>query len=637
MGATSHYTPELAVGLRIPSDAHVSPDGGRVTFVVVPIGHEETTPTSAIWMAELSGSTPPRPFTAGRAEDKMPRWSPDAERLAFLSDRAERGTAQLFVIEAGGGEARSLTSVRRGLDLIAWAPDGESITATADRRALAGEEDPGTGIRVASQSARPRVIVRVPAAGGEPSVIGPAEGHVWTYACSADGRRLAALTTPTDDLAETNGDVLLVLIDLKTRAERRLATLKGLPAMIQWSSDGARLVAVGDLPGNPDDTRVLLIDAGSGELSALDAGETTPLWAAWQPGFEPRLVTLAQDGLVNRLDLVDLASGTSRRLAITPENGSILPPLSLTADGRVLAATRADPAGPIEVWAGPLDGELRCLTHLNPELDGVELASMEPVSWDASDGLTIQGWLIRPPGSAEGARLPLVVQVHGGPTARWGAAFQGTWHDWGQVLAGAGYAVLLPNPRGSTGRGAAFTAANRGDLGGMDFDDVMRGVDAMVDRGIADPDRLVVAGWSYGGFMTTWTITRTNRFKAAVAGAAVTNWPSKVGTTDIRPMNEKRFPGPLHETPDAFWERSPVRYLGRITTPTLVLHGDADPRVPVSQGREFYLGLRAQGVPADFVVYPRQKHAFHERAYQLDLLQRIVAWLGRWVPPDAPS
>ncbi|HET9015409.1 MAG TPA: S9 family peptidase [Thermomicrobiaceae bacterium] len=637
MGAT-RYTPELAVGLRVPSEAHVSPDGRRVAFVVAPVGHEETRPTSAIWMAEVSGNAPARVFTGGRAEDKMPRWSPDGERLAFLSDRADRGTAQLFLIEAGGGEAQPLASVPRGLDLISWMPDGAALTATADRRALAGEQDPGTGIRVASQSARPRVIVRVPADGGEPSVIGPAEGHVWSYACSADGRRLAALTTPTDDLAETDGDVRLVLIDVKTRAERVLATLRGLPAVLQWSTDGARLVAVGELPGGrADDDRVFLIDASSGELTALEAGETTPLWATWLPGFAPRLLTLAQDGLVNRLDLVDLDAGSDRRLAVVPENGSLLPPLSLSADGRVLAVTRAEPGAPTEVWAGPLEGELRCLTHLNPELDAVELAAMEPVEWSGSDGLAIQGWLLRPPGATAGTPLPLVVQVHGGPTARWGAAFNGSWHDWGQVLAGAGYAVLLPNPRGSTGRGADFTAANRGDLGGMDFEDVMHGVDAMVERGVADPDRLAVAGWSYGGFMTAWTITHTDRFKAAVAGAAVTDWPSKVGTTDIRPMNEKRFPGALHEAPDAFWERSPVRYLGRITTPTLVVHGDADQRVPVSQGRELYLGLKAAGVPAEFVTYPRQKHAFHERACQLDLLERIVAWLGRWIPTDATS
>ncbi|HEU5423250.1 MAG TPA: S9 family peptidase, partial [Nitrolancea sp.] len=252
----------------------------------------------------------------------------------------------------------------------------------------------------------------------------------------------------------------------------------------------------------------------------------------------------------------------------------------------------------------------------------------------ARDGLVIQGWLLRPPGAAEGARLPLIANVHGGPTARWGPTFHGTWHDWAQSLAGAGYAVLLPNPRGSTGRGAAFTSANRSDLGGKDFEDVLAGVDYLIERGIADPERLGIGGWSYGGFLTAWAVGQTDRFKAAVAGAAVTNWPSKVGTTDIRTGNEKNFPGPLHEQPDAFWERSPVRYLGRISTPTLVLHGEADPRVPPGQGYELYQGLREMGVPTDFITYPRQKHAFHEKAFQQDLLQRVVGWFQRWIPVE---
>ena len=271
------------------------------------------------------------------------------------------------------------------------------------------------------------------------------------------------------------------------------------------------------------------------------------------------------------------------------------------------------------------------MTHLNPELDGLQLGTLEAVEWPASDGIMIEGWLARPAGANATDRLPLIVHVHGGPTARWGATFRGGWHDWWQNLTAAGYAVFRPNPRGSTGRGAAFTAANRNDLGGMDFDDVMQGVDWLIDSGVADPERIGLLGWSYGGFLTAWAVTHTDRFKAAVAGAAVTNWPSKVGTTDIRPMNEARFPGALHEQPDAFWERSPIRYVGNAKTPTLVVHGQADPRVPPTQGVEFYLGLRSVGVPADFVTYPRQKHGFHERAYHLDLLTRIIAWFDQWM------
>lgn len=634
MSATQRYSPELAVGLQVVSDAWVSPDGRRVAFVVAPIGHAETIPTSTIWLADVDGTRPPHAFTGGTGagyEDRAPRWSPDGQMLAFLSDRAERGTVQLYVIDVvGGGEARPLTNVPKGLDLIGWAPDGQTLTGTADRRALAGEEPPSSDIQVASESARPRVIVRVPRDGGEPLVVGPAEGHVWSYAWRADGGQIAALTTPTEKLDETAGDVRLVLIDPATRAERVLTTLQGLPIALQWSPDGTMLAAIGDLPGVDDDTRVFLIDAETGAIRPLEAGETTPIWVAWLPGSPARLVTLSQEGLTNRLDLVEVESGATRRLSALPENSCGLPPISLSADGRTLALTVTDPHHPAEVWAGPLEGTLRQVSRLNANLDAVELAPMEPIEWPASDGLTIQGWLLRPPGQPEGP-LPLVVQVHGGPTARWGATFHGTWHDWGQVLAAAGYAVFLPNPRGSTGRGQAFTAANHDDLGGGDFDDVMRGVDWLIEQGIADPERLAITGWSYGGFLTSWAIGHTDRFKAAVAGAAVTNWPSKVGTTDIRPMNERRFPGPLHEAPDAFWERSPIRYLGNITTPTLVVHGDADQRVPVSQGMELYLGLRAMGVPTDFIVYPRQKHAFHERAHQLDLLERIVGWIDRWL------
>jgi dipeptidyl aminopeptidase/acylaminoacyl peptidase len=274
---------------------------------------------------------------------------------------------------------------------------------------------------------------------------------------------------------------------------------------------------------------------------------------------------------------------------------------------------------------------------LNPQLDDVELADMEEIIWQGADDLQIHGWLLRPPGSDPDERLPLVVNVHGGPSMAWGNWFHGTWHDWAQVLAARGFAVLLPNPRGSTGKGQGFTSANRADLGGRDFEDVILGVQELIELGIVDPERMGIGGWSYGGFLTAIAVVRADRFKAAVAGAAVTNWPSKVGTSDIRPFNESNFPGALHQTPDAFWIRSPVRYLKNARTPTLIVHGEADPRVPVSQGMEFYLGLKSMGIETEFVRYPRQKHAFHERAFQLDLLERMVAWFEKHLAVKDPD
>ncbi len=627
---TKQYTPEMAVSLRIPSDVQTSPDGRQVAFVVAPIAHVETNPMSEIWLAEISDEAHPRRFTMATAEDRMPRWSPDGSRLAFLSDRSDRGTPQVHLINVAGGEARSLTSLRRGADLIAWSPDGQSISYTADRLALAGQQDPPGEIYVASLADRPRVIVRVPVDGGEPRAIGPAAGHVWLYAWSRDGSSIAAVTTESNRLDNTIGNVRLSIIDVATRAERTLAILPFVPGVLQWSPDGSQLVMINETGEHPDDTRVILFNVASGDSRTMEPGDTTPSWVAWA-GDGSRLLVLTAEGFWTPLEVVDLKTHHTRRLELLPEGGTVAGSFNLSDDGRAISLIWQDPTTAPEVWAGSLDGTLHCLTHLNPGLDGLPLATMEAVEWPASDGITIEGWLVRPPGAAEDERLPLIVHVHGGPTARWGATFRGSWHDWWQNLAAAGYAVFRPNPRGSTGRGAAFTSSNRNDLGGMDFDDVMQGVDWLIDSGVADPERIGILGWSYGGFLTAWAVTHTDRFKAAVAGAAVTNWPSKVGTTDIRPMNEARFPGPLHEQPDAYWERSPIRYVGAAKTPTLVVHGQADPRVPPTQGVEFYLGLRSAGVPTDFVTYPRQKHGFHERAYHLDLLKRIVAWFDEWM------
>jgi dipeptidyl aminopeptidase/acylaminoacyl peptidase len=625
------YDASLAVSLQMASDVQTSPDGSRVIFNVAPIGHEETTPTSQLWLADVANEINARQFTSGQSNNTSPRWSPDGGSIAFLSDRSSRGTAQLHIIDVAGGEARQVTTIERGLDLIEWKPDGRGITATADRRALAGEQASKSDFTVASLSARPRAIVRIDPHCKEPvSVVGPASGHVWAHAWRPDGQEIAALVTPTNQLDDTER-VFLILINPVTRTERTLAEFHRQPGVLTWSPDGSRLAVVGNTGMARDDHAVMIVDAASGHVTPLEAGQTTPAWAGWVNSST--LITAALDNLWARLDQVDLETLETTQLALLPEGGSIQAPLSLSADGKSIGIVRTNPCSPPEVWAGSIEGgEISQLSNLNPQLDNVQLAPMEPIYWQARDGIRIDGWLLTPPDMRDGERLPLIADVHGGPASVWGATFHATWHDWGQLLAAEGYAVLLPNPRGSVGKGRDFTAANHSDLGGMDFEDVMAGIDYLViERGVADPDRLGIAGWSYGGFLAAWAISHSDRFKAAVCGAAVTNWPSKVGTTDIRPFNEDRFPGPLHEEPDALWERSPVRYLGNISTPTLIVHGEADPRVPVSQGLELYLALRAMGVPTDFVTYPRQKHAFHEKTHQYDIIGRITGWFRKYL------
>ncbi|HEU4402113.1 MAG TPA: S9 family peptidase [Candidatus Polarisedimenticolia bacterium] len=274
----------------------------------------------------------------------------------------------------------------------------------------------------------------------------------------------------------------------------------------------------------------------------------------------------------------------------------------------------------------------RRLTTLNPQIAALRLGAQSEITWkNSKDGRLIYGVLITPLDFQSGRRSPLIVQPHGGP--EW--AYWLGWHSWSQLLASNGYAVLLPNPRGSDGQGWQFIEANRDDWGGMDFRDIMDGVDDLIKRGIADPDRLGIGGWSYGGFMSAWAVTQTDRFKAAVVGAAVTDLFSMYGTTDIPTFQTRYFLDLPFKRRAAYDGHSPMSFIQNCKTPSLILHGQADERVPVSQGWEFYTGLRALGVETEMVVYPREPHGFEERAHEVDRFRRILDWYDRHLKEPA--
>lgn len=624
------YTPEMAVDLLTASDVQMSPDGSRVVFCVAPVGHAETNPTSAIFIAPVDGLMSPAPLTGREHSNTMPRWSPDGTSIAFLSDRAKRGESQLYVKPDRGAEPLRITNVRGGVSSLSWFPDGQSLAVSASRHSMLGAPESKSEIKVTSERWRPRGLVKVSAHGGSLTPIGPQEGHVWAYAISPDGANVATLTSPTEDLSATWDNVLLNIHALDREQEpREIGRFSGPNDRIVWSPDGGHLALIGWKLPEGRHGRVWVVDARSGELTTLNEHGMTPNWV----GFDRSgLVVLNVERQWTRLVRTDVAGQYWTALNLPQQVAERwIRGVSASKDGRALAVLAESEHAPADIWTVRDGGAATQITDLNPQLKRVALSDLERLSWKSADGTEIDGWLLRPPGASQDTNLPLVVYVHGGPSWQWGNWFHGTWHDWAHVLAGCGFAVLLPNPRGSTGRGGEFTGANNSDLGGGDFDDIMAGVDHLIERGIANPDRLGIGGWSYGGFITAWAVGKTDRFKAGVAGAAVTNWVSKIGTTDIRRMNESNFPGQLHEDPDALWERSPMRYLKDIKTPTLIVHGEADPRVPVTQGLEFYGGLKAIGVDTEFVTYPRQKHAFHERAFQLDLLQRVCAWYERYL------
>ena len=290
-------------------------------------------------------------------------------------------------------------------------------------------------------------------------------------------------------------------------------------------------------------------------------------------------------------------------------------------------ATRAP-----ELWIKPLNGGPRAVTTLNEKWSKTAVVAPEFVKYKSVDGIEIEAALLNPRDPSTPGPKPFVVLVHGGPTGRWADAFE----PWGQLLAARGYAVLYPNIRGSVGYGEKFVEMNRADWGGGDFKDVMAGVDWAIARGVADPNRLGIGGWSYGGYMAAWAVTQTLRFKAAVSGAPVIDMASEFGTENGSAYDEW-FYGTPYEKLDGFVKSSPITFVKNVKTPTLLLQGEDDTTDPIGQSQQFYRGLKRYGVDSDFVLYPREPHGLREEKHLLDRLNRVVAWYDKHLKPRAPS
>jgi len=584
--------------------------------------------------------------------DDNPRWSPDGRFVAFLSERPRPGATgddaadakrQVWLIRPDGGEAEPLTSAPGSVSAFEWSADGKTIAFTArepksaERRKREKEKDDAWTptelypwnrlwvIDVASRSARQLTSGTL---------------HVNGFSPSPDGKRVAFSGQPTPLVPDTfRSDIYVV--DAAGGTPRPLVARKGPDEYPAWSPDG-QWVAFVSQDGRDEEwysnSYACVVPAAGGEprniTSSLDEEVSASL--LWSPDSSAVLFFAFQRTAVHifRASL----DGRVRPLTSGPEvNGN---QASLDAAGETLVTLRQDSVTPREVWALGLPRAApsarkrasaptrpRALTDTNPQLKELLSFRKELVTWKGADGWDIEGLLVYPPGYAKGTRVPLALNVHGGPAGTHSNTFTPGPRVWGWPLfSQAGYAILFPNPRGSGGYGARFRAANVRDWGGKDFEDLMAGVDALVERGIADPERLTVNGWSYGGFMTSTVVTKTDRFKAAIVGAAVTNLASFTGTADIPEFARSYFRSWPWEDPAVYVERSALFHAGKVKTPSLVVHGASDERVPVTQGWEFYNALRATGVPTEMLILPRQPHGIREPK----LLRSCHDWFLRW-------
>ncbi|MFM9106488.1 MAG: S9 family peptidase [Chloroflexota bacterium] len=621
--------PEAIADLMIPSELRMSPDGAAAVFTAVPLGQPGEFPASAVWLAAAGVAA--RKLTHGEASDRSARWSPDGRTVAFLSDRLERGKrTALYLLPMAGGEASRLGELEGALDAPEWSPDGSMLavlrTDPTDpaREAREKERDDPTLVEQHPQFTRLWVV---DSASGKARCLTFAEREVRSYCWKPDGSGLIAVTTALPGADEALGPADIWDVPAAGGIPRRLAgfpSLTGSPVVrgerIYLTADGQR----GDPPTNlwslplpGGDPRKVGGDFAGEAYAVLPRGEGVAL--------------IGVERVYGKLFATEGRGGKLREATPAPlrGRGSVME-ASYSADGRKVAVTWSSSDMPEEVWLGEAGGEVVQATSFGEKFAG-KLRRGEIVRWNSTDGLEVEGILIRPDGAADGAPAPLVVEIHGGPSWQWQDRAMLSWHDWAQMLASMGIAVLLPNPRGSTGYGAEFQARLQDDVGGGEAQDLISGALAMVERGIADPERLGVGGWSWGGYLTARVISQTTVFKAAVMGAGLANMISDHGTGDIPRANLLFYPGHPYEHMDHYWQSSPIRDVSKVTTPTLILHGDSDERVHPAQGAEFFRALKVLGVPVEFVRYPREGHGVGERLHQIDLMRRVAGWYRRWL------
>ncbi|MGE3273666.1 MAG: prolyl oligopeptidase family serine peptidase [Vicinamibacterales bacterium] len=608
-------TPEQTLAVRVPSDPQVSPQGDRVAFVVAepPDGDEQA---RQIWMAVVDGRRA-RQMTFADGGSYMPRWAPDGRTLAFLSDRD--GPAQIYLLPMAGGDALPLTDLSSGIRSFAWAPDGRRIAFIAPEPRSEMDQarrDEGDDARVVDTDDRHSRVWMVDVAGGAPARL---TGEPWAVSDLAwlpagDALVLQATRRPASD---ENTDEICRL-SLASGAMTPLVTPRGPFGGLTVSPDGRALAWVGARVDGPTGHDLFLGGPGHDTPRNLTARTVDRPVSGVQWTADGRLAAVVQEGFESRLATV-ASTGAVATLLDTPVH-----PSAFSTGPGVVAFTGETTTRAPELWIATGGGAPRVATHLNDDWEHPPLVTPEPFTYSSFDHTAIEARLLLPPGRAPGARLPTIVLIHGGPTGRWSDRFE----PWGQLLVSRGYAVFYPNIRGSSGYGFDFLASNRGDWGGGDFKDVMAGVDALVARGVADPDRLGIGGWSYGGYMSEWAITQTDRFKAAVVGAGLSDLASEFGT-EAGPAYDEWFYGLPYEKLDGFIKSSPVTFIKQAKTPTLILQGTEDTTDPQGQSDQLYRPLKRYGVDVEYVLYPREGHGLREERHLLDRLERIIAWYDK--------
>jgi dipeptidyl aminopeptidase/acylaminoacyl peptidase len=627
---------------KTPSSAAISPDGTTVAWAV------RTREGSQIHLTDVADPTKEKLVEMGSGStgcgSSEPKWSPDGQWLAFVSDctagTEKHGQDQVFVWSKKTAESKQLTHLVGNIDSLAWSPDGKAIgflfveNATRSAGALAAMK-PWAGV-IGEDGVEIQRVGIVEVATGSFSQVTPAMLHAYEFSWSPDSKHLVfvAANPPgennwwvaqlyTEDIA--GGQPRSILDTTKVSG-----SLHGLQiAVPRWSPDGTKIAFIGGLMSDQGSTGgdIYLIPSTGGEPKDITPGRNASVvYIGW---LGPEVLGVAEHvGGDSHLTALNVSTGKD-----VPEVSKTFPE-SIGAGGQAMSVStsnvhtltliRSSFEKAPEVWAGPLDS-MKQITHLN---DGMRPAwgKTENVEW-TNDGSKVQGWLLYPANYDASKKYPLLVSVHGGPssavTPRWPGVGYG-----GVPFSALGYFVFMPNPRGSYGQGEKFTQANMKDFGYGDLRDILAGMDVLEKRFPLDKDREGLTGWSYGGFMTMFGVTQTTRFKAAIAGAGISDWESYYGENSIDQWMVPFFGATVYDDPKVYAKSSAINYIKNVKTPTLVVVGDRDGECPAPQSYEFWHALRDLGVKTEMVIYQNEGHRFHTPAHQKDVLLRMIAWFN---------
>jgi dipeptidyl aminopeptidase/acylaminoacyl peptidase len=615
--------------------AAISPDGSRLAWVEDTVNGESGGTSIYVQDLKSSDAKPRRISTADdetTSEDGV-AWSADSKHIAFFSDAGDHNQWQLYVADLEKSGARKLTALTGSLAEASWSPDGKTIaflfTENAPRANPLMPMAEETGV-IANKVWEQRLAV-VDVASGKVRQLSPPDMFVYEYDWSPDGRNFAVIA------AHGAGDANWYVAKLYTMgADGGPLNLIYKPhlqiADPRWSPDGKSIGFIEGLMSDEGFTGgdIFVVPANGGVGRDVTAGiAASPSSLRWQ---SPDKILFGEyiDG-ESGISTVDLSGGAVAVLWRGP--GTLTDEIwgattvSLAADGQNSAALRSNWDHPPEVWAGAI-GHWKQLTHANDGLHG-DWGEAKSLHW-MSDGMKIQGWLMYPKGYDPGKHYPMIVVVHGGPAGEeqtaWPYQFFNTYE-----LSAHGYFVLYPNPRGSYGEGEKFTQGNAKDFGYGDFRDILAGVDEVLKILPVDKNRIGLTGWSYGGYMTMWGVTQTDRFRAAVAGAGIANWQSYYGENDIDEWMIPYFGASVYDDPAVYAKSAPITFIKNVKTPTLVLVGERDGECPAPQSREFWHALKSLGVDTELVIYPGEGHVFNQPEHQKDAMERLMAWFDRYL------